>query len=246
MAQKHFIPRLHYLLDISQSMNDTNNVMWPFCKFIPGRTRGEHALEICRICQKLFPNVDHQYFISFQGDLDEYSEHSLTLEQIRNKYRNHSRPRHRSNIIQRVHNVLQIMKKERDNYSHSPSHLLVFSDGNDNRSTQALKNLHRQTMNELRSDGISVSVINFGSIGLDFPNADHYNSVDFPSGNMDQQIMNMLRENISRSTRGNTISSPSSQLSLSNNQSNIDTFHDIQLSIEEMPYQHNLAYFVTS
>jgi hypothetical protein len=44
--------RLYYLFDISRSMNDTNGVIRPFCKFVPGRTRGEHALEICRTCQK--------------------------------------------------------------------------------------------------------------------------------------------------------------------------------------------------
>jgi len=239
---------VYHLFDISWSMNDTNNMMWPFCKFFPGRTRGEHALEICRTCLKLSPNLDHRYFISFQSDVDEYSNHSLTLEQIANKYQDPSRPRYKSNIIQRLHNVLETMKNETQNHRNSSARLLVYSDGNDNKSTQALKDLHRQTMSELHSLGISVVVINFSSTGLGFPDADHYNSDDFPSGNMDQQVTSMLRQNIRRSTRNNTVSHPSTHSSHPNNgQSNIRTLRDIQLSVEEeRQYQHNPVYVFTS
>lgn len=247
MSQHNLTPRLRYLLDLSQSMNNTNNMIWPLCKFISGRTRGEHALEICRTCRRLLPDYDHRYFISFQGDPDEYVEQSLTLEQIENKYRNQSRPRYRSNIVQRLHNVLQIMKNEAQIHSNSPSRLLIFSDGADNKSTQALKDLHRQTMNELRSLGISIAIINFRSIGLAFPDADHYISDDFPFGNMDQQIANILQQNFSRSTRNNTISNPSSNSSRTSSQANIHTLHDNELNVEEeIQYQYNPVYVFTS
>jgi len=247
MTQHSSMECVYHLFDISWSMNDTNDVIWPFCKFFPGRTRGEHALEICRTYLKLLPNHHHRYFISFQGDVDEYSNHSLTLEQIANKYQDRSRPRYKSNIIQRLHNILQIMKNEARNHPNSSSRLLVYSDGNDNKSTQALKDLYRQTISELYSLGISVVLINFGSIGFGFSDADHYNSDDFPSGNMDQQVTNMLQQNVRRSTRNNTVSHPSTDSPCPNNgQSNIPTSCDIQLSVEEeRQYQRNPIYVLT-
>ena len=164
-----------------------HTMIWPFCKLLPGRTRGEHAIDMCKTWLKLFPNHHHRYFISFQDDIDEYSQHSLTLEQIENKYRNRLGPRYKSNIVQRIHNVLHIMENDVQNYPNSSLRLLIFSDGHDNQSTQVLTELHRQTINELRSFGISVTIISFDPIDFGFSNAAHYNNTvtsptmdDFP------------------------------------------------------------------
>ncbi|CAF4306544.1 unnamed protein product, partial [Rotaria sordida] len=46
----------------------------------------------------------------------------------------------------------------------------------DNKSIKTLKELHRQIMADLRSLDINVVIINFGTIGLDFPDVDHYNN----------------------------------------------------------------------
>jgi hypothetical protein len=246
MPQLTCIPRLYYLFDISRSMNNTNGVIWPFCKFAAGSTRGEHALEICRACQKLSPNYIHRFFISFQGDLDEQPDHSLTLKQIESKYKNESRPRHRSNIIQRLHNVLRIMKTDAQRRPNTTSRLLIFSDGEDNRSTTTLKESYQQTMTQLRSLGISVVVINFGSTGLDFPDADHYNSDDFPSGNMDRQVTNIIEQSASQTTCNDNISNSSPHFSRNNSRSNIRTLNDIQTSVEESQYQYNPVLVYTS
>ncbi|CAF4074392.1 unnamed protein product [Rotaria sp. Silwood2] len=246
MPEPLLISRIYYLLDTSRSMDYTYGIKWPFCTIVSGPTRGEHALDMCATLERLAPSNIHRYFISFHGDIDENPEHSLSLDVIRNKYKNKSRSRHKSNIIQRLHNVLQMMKRDAQNRLNSCSRLIIFSDGDDNKSTRTLRDLHQQTMNELCSIGVSVVVINYSATGLDFPNADHFSSDDFPFGNMDRQVRSLLQQNVPRSGQYDSRSSSVSHSSHNNSQSNIRTLNDFQPSVEESQYQYNRVYVTAS
>ncbi|CAF2666256.1 unnamed protein product [Rotaria sp. Silwood2] len=246
MPEPLSIPRIYYLLDTSRSMDYTYGIKWPLCSIIPGLTRGEHALNMCATFERIKPSYIHRYFISFQGDTDEYPDHSLSLDAIQNKYKNKSRPRYRSNIIQRLHNVLQIMKHDAQNRPNSGSRLIIFSDGDDNKSTRTLRYLHQQTMKELSSIGISVVVINYDTIGLEFPDARHFNSDDFPPGNMDGQVRNLLHQNAPHNRQYDSASISLSHSSRNNGQSNIRTLNDLQPSVEESQYQYNQVYVTAS
>lgn len=243
MTEPNGIPRLCFLFDVSQSMNCRYGAKWSFTKYFSGLTRGEHAILLCEALMRSSPTHIYRYFISFQGDPDENPEHAVNLDVIRNKYKDTSRPRKKSNIIQRVQNVLQVIKNDVQQRSNSSSRLLIFSDGRDNTSTDALKIMHQRIMDELRSQGVSVIVINYGRTGLDFPDADHYNGDDFPPENMDRSVQRMLRHNSLQPILNDTVSNAL----LNSSRTNIRTLYDYQLSEEEgkKQYQHNHAYVFT-